>query len=186
MGVDLKAIPLIAGMPDEALQALAQRAALRSLPARCPVIREGDLPQALYLVISGKVKVFLGSGDEEVLLATKGPGDYFGEMMLDDRPRSASVTTLEPSTFAVLSREVFTGFLRENPDVALRLIRDLIRMGRGMNTRARESFRQRIEALERSKIEELSSVRRWHAAKWGVLFGLLVLAAMQIVVFASR
>lgn len=186
MPVDLKIIPLFQGVQDDELRALAERTVTRAVPANTSIFKEGDLPNALYLVTSGKVKIFLkDENGKELVLSTKGPGDYFGEMMLDDKPRSASVMTVEPSEFVVLSRELFTGFLLEHPEVALQLIRDLIRVGRGMNVRAREHFRKHIEDLEKMKVGELAAVRRWRMAKSIVLAIVLIFATLQFYYFFS-
>lgn len=185
MAADLKVIPLFRGVQDEALRALSERAVLRAVPKDAIIFLEGDRPDALYVVVSGRVKVFLkDENGKELVLSTKGPGDYFGEMMLDDRPRSASVMALEASEFAVLSRERFTSFLLEHPEVSLQVIRDLIRVGRGMNVRARESFRQHIAELENVKVSELAAVRRWQAAKSAMLALVLIFAVAQFLYLA--
>ena len=187
MPPDFRKIPLFAGVEEAALRALSERTVAKSLPADSVIFREGDVPDALYVVISGKVKVYLNDENgKELVLSTKGPGDYFGEMTLDDKPRSASVMTVAPSEFAVLSRELFTAFMLEHPKVALQIIRDLIRVGRGMNVRTRESFRQHIAELEKRKVEELAAVRRWRIAKSIMLAVVLVFAALQFYYFLSR
>lgn len=186
MPVDLKVIPLFRGVQDEALRSLAERAVITAAPKDAVLFLEGDRPDALYVVMSGRVKVFLTDGKgKELVLSTKGPGEYFGEMMLDDKPRSASVMTLEACEFAVLSRERFTSFLMEHPEVSLQLIRDLIRVGRGMNVRARESFREHIAELENVKVNELAAVRRWQAAKSAMLALVLIFAVAQFLYLAG-
>ena len=55
-----------------------------------------------------------------------GPGEYFGEITLDDGPRSASVMTLEPSKLLVVPHEGFRDFLAANPEFAAHFIRKLI------------------------------------------------------------
>lgn len=182
--MDFRKIPLFAGVDDVSLRALSARITTRAVAFNTVLFREGDSPDALYIVIAGRVKIFLtDEHGQELVLSTKGAGDYFGEMMLDDKPRSASVITTEPSRFAVLSREVFTTFLLEHPQVSLQIIRDLSRTGRGMNVRARESFRQNIADLEKRKVEELSAVRRWRLAKSVVLALVLAFATAQFVYF---
>lgn len=184
MPVDLKIIPLFRGVQEDALRALSARVVSKTLPRDSVVFREGDLPDALYIVVSGRVKIYLlDERGQELVLSTKGPGEYFGEMMLDDKPRSASVVTVEPAEFAVLSRAQFTSFMLEHPEVALQLIRDLIRLGRGMNVKAREGFRRHIEELERIQVDEIAAVKRWRLAKSVVLALVLVLAAAQLYYF---
>jgi len=138
VSADLTKIPLFEGLAEADLRALAERTAARSFPKNAIVVNEGDRTDSLYLILSGKVKVYLGDeSGKEVILDMKGPGQYFGEMVLDDKPRSATVMTTEPSQFAVLSRADFTAFLLKHPEVALQVIRNLIRVARGLNENVR-------------------------------------------------
>lgn len=63
----------------------------------------------------------------ELVLGEMAAGEYFGEMVLDGGPRSASIMTLEKTRFAVVSREAFVEYLNANPAFSLRLIKQLIR-----------------------------------------------------------
>jgi CRP-like cAMP-binding protein len=183
----LSKIPLFAGLGKEEVHALAARAEDRATPGGTVVVREGDPADSLYVVLSGRVNVYLhaSGGEKEVVLATKGPGEYFGEMMLDDNPRSASVVALEPSKFAVISRADFKALILKHPEVGLQVIRNLIRVTRGMNVmtrehaRAREAMRRHIDELEAKKGAELPTVKRWNTAKRWVLGALLVFAVIQ-------
>src|SRR5918998_1110762 len=99
----LKEIALFDSVEERDLGALAARATRRRLTAGTLVFKEGAPAESLYVILSGRVKIFtLDAGGNEVVLETKKAGDYFGEMMLDHRPRSASIVTLEPSEFAVI------------------------------------------------------------------------------------
>ena len=60
-----------------------------------------------------------------MILASRGPGDYFGEMALDDEPRSASVMTLEPAQLPSC-RAPLQGLPARHPTVSLQLIQNLI------------------------------------------------------------
>lgn len=186
MLADLKAVSLFQAVNDSDLSALADRAKLRSLPKDRMVFKEGAVADSLYIIVSGKVKIFLtDETGNEVILDTKGAGHYFGEMMLDYRPRSASVITLEPSEFAVISRNDFKTFLRKHPDAAEQVILNLIHVARGMNQRTREGvtlgdrLREYITKLEQIKAPDLPAVRRWLVAKRWVLGGLLTLGIAQ-------
>lgn len=79
---------------------------------------------ALYLVESGHVRIFLPTaGGEELTVEIAGPGDVFGELaLLDGRPRSASAETLEDSLLHVLSRDEFQRYLAATPRFAASLI----------------------------------------------------------------
>jgi CRP/FNR family cyclic AMP-dependent transcriptional regulator len=138
MAADLRHIPLFQGVQEADLQALADRTVLRSYPKQAIIVNEGDDSDSLYLILAGRVKVYLSDeSGKELILAIKGSGQYFGEMVLDEQPRSASVMTLEPAQFAVLSRADFRDFLLKHPDVALTLIQNLIRVARGLNQNVR-------------------------------------------------
>lgn len=172
---------LFEGLPADDLRALGERAAVREFGRDELVIREGDAPDSFYVVLSGKVKVFTRDDDgAELVLDSKGPGQYFGEMMLDDNPRSASVMTIAPSRLAVISRAEFKAFLLKHPEVSLQVIRNLIRLARGANesARAREHLRKYVAELKAEQVREPESIKHWIAAKRWALVALLVVAAL--------
>ena len=182
MLAQLQSVSLFHTLNESGLRALAERVTHRSLAPGRLVFREGEPADSMYVVLSGSVKIFLQKGGAEVVLDTKKAGEYFGEMMLDHRPRSASIMTLEESQFAVISREDFQVFLRQHPEAAEQVILNLIRITRGMNQRARggaglaERVRQYMSDL---KGADLPAVRRWLNAKRVVLAVLLALAIAQ-------
>ena len=79
-----------------------------SFPAGAIIVREGDPPDAAYIVTRGCCEAFRGSGAERSVLRQMGPGDVFGELaLLSSRPRSASVAAVEDLEALVVTREVF-------------------------------------------------------------------------------
>src|SRR5918996_5648324 len=103
MAADLKSIPLFHGVQESELRALAERTVTRNYPKQAIIVQEGDESDTLYLILAGRVKIYLADEHgKELILAIKGPGQYFGEMVLDEQPRSASVMTLDASQFAIL------------------------------------------------------------------------------------
>jgi CRP/FNR family transcriptional regulator, cyclic AMP receptor protein len=115
-------------LPERHLKALADHGTVKAYPKNAIIVSEGDRSDSLYVILSGKVKVYLADEEgKEMVLNTQGPGEYFGEIMLDEGPRSASVITLEPSKFCIVSKEQFNQFLAHNPEVSLELVRSLIR-----------------------------------------------------------
>jgi CRP/FNR family cyclic AMP-dependent transcriptional regulator len=139
MPADLKNFPLFKGVPEADLRALAERAVTRSYPKQAIIVNEGDEEgDSLYLIVSGRVKIYLADEEgKELILSIKGPGQYFGEMVLDEQPRAASVMTLDPTQFAILSRVDFRAFLLTHAEVALQLIQNLIQLARGLNRSVR-------------------------------------------------
>ncbi|MEO6021741.1 MAG: Crp/Fnr family transcriptional regulator [Burkholderiales bacterium] len=115
------------------VDALGALGTVRSFPKNTVLVQEGDKSDQLYVVLSGRLKVFLADSDgKEIIVDTLGPNQYFGEMALDGEPRSASVMTMEASKLAVVQREDFKKFLTENPDAALQLIDALIQRARNL------------------------------------------------------
>ncbi|MGH8764921.1 MAG: Crp/Fnr family transcriptional regulator [Burkholderiales bacterium] len=99
----------------------------RSYPKNTIIVSEGDATDSLYIILEGRVKAFVSDDDgNEMVLSTQGQGEYFGEMVLDEGPRSASVVTLEPSRFLVVPKAEFRNFLLSNPSFAISLIDKLI------------------------------------------------------------
>ena len=172
----LKSVPLFQAVEERGLTELASRAVRRRLEAGQLVFKEGALADSFYIVLSGSVKIFVvDASGKEVTLDTKKAGEYFGEMMLDHRPRSASIVTLEPSEFAVIGRSDFRAFLSSHPQAAEQVILNLIRVTRGMNERVKHY----VKGLGEARALDLPMVKRWLLAKRWMLAGLLVLAGMQ-------
>jgi CRP/FNR family cyclic AMP-dependent transcriptional regulator len=120
-------------LPPQHLKALADQGTVKAFPKNAIIVSEGDRSDSLFIVQSGKVKVYLADEDgKELLLSTHGPGEYFGEMILDAGPRSASVMTLEPSRFSVITTEQFKQFFAQHPDIGLELIKSLIHRVRAL------------------------------------------------------
>lgn len=121
----------IDAIADPMVRELARRGTVRSIARNAVFITEGERGDSLYVILAGRVKVFVSDADaREMILDIHGPGDYVGEMALDGRPRSASVMALEPTTVSVLTREALRAAIAENPDVAMNLIGTLIERAR--------------------------------------------------------
>jgi len=186
MAADLSKITLFQGLQEADLRELTSRAEVRAVPAETTIIREGERADSLFLILKGKVKVFLKDPTgKKLVVDVRYAGQYVGEMVLDDKPRSASVRTVERSELAVVSRDDFKAFLLKHPEVALQVIRNLIRLTRGQNVKTVQDVRSRaelqlyIEQLNTTKAEDLPSVRRWTRAKRWALVTLLVFAVGQ-------
>ena len=109
------------------LRDIATAGVLRSYPKNAILINEGEIGDSLYILLSGRVKVFASNAaGREIVIAFHGPGEYIGEMSLDGRPRSASVMTTEPTTCALVTRAKLREFILAHPDFALHLVEKLI------------------------------------------------------------
>ncbi len=114
-------------LTDAELMAIGVHGIARSFPKNAVIVNEGDATDSLYVITEGRVKAFVSDNEGgEVILSTQGPGEYFGEMVLDEGLRSASVMTLEPSRFLVVPKEDFREFVLKNPAFSVSLIEKLI------------------------------------------------------------
>ena len=122
---------LISAIGDPMIRELASRGQTRAFPKNAVIINEGDRGDTLFVILSGKVKVYVSDDDgREMVLDMHDAGEYVGEMSLDGRPRSASVMTLEPTTCSVLSRDELRAAIARNPDIAMAIIEKLIERAR--------------------------------------------------------
>lgn len=137
--MSLTSIALFSGASDADMEAISNLAVTRSFPKNTLVICEGDLSDSLYLILSGKVKVFLSDEEgKEVTLNMQSDGEYFGELaILDEAPRSASVITMEETKLAILSKSAFDKCMEENPAMALTVMRGLARRLRELTENVR-------------------------------------------------
>lgn len=125
-------------LPHEELHALAERGVVRTYSRNAIIVSEGDQTDALYIIVCGRIKVFVADAEgKELILGHQGPGEYFGEMTLDGGPRSASVQAVESCRVVVVPRAELQQFLAQHPGFAIHLIGTLIRRVRALTEHAR-------------------------------------------------
>jgi CRP/FNR family transcriptional regulator, cyclic AMP receptor protein len=113
---------LFAGIDAEGLARIAARMTELEVPADRVIARQGEIGTGFFVIVSGNVRVVR---DGETL-AELGPGDFFGELsVLDGKPRNAQVVTTEPTTCLALATWEFEAVVREQPSVALAILREL-------------------------------------------------------------
>jgi len=120
----LKKIPFLANLPEDTLSTLAAKAKTAKFPKQATIITEGDETSSLYVILSGKVRVFSSDDkSKEVTLLIQEAGTHFGELaLLSDEPRSATVVTLEKTVCGIISKSDFIHWLGLHPDVAIALL----------------------------------------------------------------
>jgi CRP/FNR family cyclic AMP-dependent transcriptional regulator len=125
----LKRVPLFSTFSEQQLNAVLAYVQHRRYPRNALIVRAGDETDALYIILSGRVKVLIQDDQgHEVILSMMGSHEFFGEMgLLDDQPRSASVEALEPCEMLRLSKAGFVTCMKDNFDLAMRIIRNLVR-----------------------------------------------------------
>jgi len=107
------------------------------------IFAEGDGGETMYIIHSGKIRVYKTIGSQQVDLAVFEKGDFLGEMaMLEHQPRSASAEAIEDTEMLSIDPPTFADMIRANPEIAVRMLRKY-------SVRLREANR---------RLEELSAV----------------------------
>lgn len=122
-----KKVSLFASLtPDDRIR-LESGARPHTYPRGAVILNQGDKTDSLYVVLSGRLKVYLGNEEgREVLLDFLAPGEAFGELsLLDGEPRSASVMAVENSSVALLTRRHFLDCVQSHPAIAIALLQTL-------------------------------------------------------------
>lgn len=115
---------LFQGLPAPLLDKISHLCVTRRLEAEHVLFRKGDPGDALYGILSGRLRIHTyGADGRDALLNIMQPGDLFGEIALvDGLPRTADATTLEPVELIVLRRHDFLDLLRRESDLALHVL----------------------------------------------------------------
>lgn len=109
------------------LRALSAQGVIKRYPKNAIIVSEGDDADTFFIVIAGRVKVYVSDdGSRDFVLRTMGPGEFFGEMILVGQPRAASVVALEAVRLVVLPKRKFQEFILRHPKFSLRLIEKLV------------------------------------------------------------
>ena len=106
---------------------ISKHAVQRRFPAKALIVQEGDRSDSLYIILEGRVKAYMSDASgREVILSTMGPGEYFGEVALDEGPRSASVMSLEPCVLSVIPLADLDLLIQNSPAFASHFIHRLL------------------------------------------------------------
>jgi len=115
--------PWFSSLTPAELDQLSSLAACVRLGAGAVVFREGDPGDALFVVVTGLVRISVATTSGEILLNTLGPGDIFGEIaVLDGRGRTATVTTAKATELVKIGRQEFLAFLEDFPRYTTMLV----------------------------------------------------------------
>ena len=120
----LSRVPLFKRLTPEELEQLAQEVDQVKFEANETIFNEQDRGDALYVVDSGSVRIWVLDEDvKPVTLTELQPGEFFGELAVLDRgPRSTNATAIVETTLHRLSSDDFQEFLMQHPDVAIDVI----------------------------------------------------------------
>jgi CRP-like cAMP-binding protein len=120
----LKRAPLFADLSRKELVQLARLSDDVEVPAGRVLCKEGDRGREFFVLVEGEVDVARNGRR----VAALGPGEFVGEIsLLEQTPRTATVTAKTPLRFFVLTPKEFQQVLDENPSVERKILRALAR-----------------------------------------------------------
>ncbi len=148
-----------AGLTASLVAALAAQGQSRRFRKGSLLIQEGDVGDTLYIIQAGRIRAYAADDKgKEITLGIYGPGDYVGEMALDGGPRSANVEALEPTTCAVVSRDLLRSFIASEPEFAFELMKRLIHRARLATESARTLALIDVYGRLTRLLEQLASI----------------------------
>jgi hypothetical protein len=120
----LRSVPVFHELEADDVLQLAQRVAQEELPAGSVVFEQGDPGEDLYLIVRGRVAIQHG----DVVLASMGTTDFFGELaLLDHQARSADARVLEDAVLLRLRGADFEELMERRPRAMRAIVRVLAR-----------------------------------------------------------
>ena len=154
----------IPSLPTDLLARLETLGDVQEFDAGDILLREGDVSSQLYVLLSGKLKVFASQDKgRELVYNTLLPGEYFGELAFDGGPRSASVQALQASRCLILTAETLRDLVQTEPEFAVHLITKLMRLLRRstqkLKSLALDDVRSRVQSLVEEESIDQDGVR---------------------------
>ena len=118
----LKEVPLFWGCTDKELKAIGAIADSLDRPAGAVLMKEGDPGQELFIIAHGTARISKNGRK----IRSAGPGEAIGELsLLDQGPRSATVTAETPVTVYVVGSRSFATLLHDAPTVGVKLLKSM-------------------------------------------------------------
>ncbi len=157
----LQQVEIFRGLAAEELNALVASSTSRSFPKNTVVIHENDPADSLFVIESGKVKVYCSDKNgKEFIMNTQAAVDYFCELArLEYSTRSASVRTVEKSSFCIIYKEDFNRVLDNHPNIGRQLVRNLAQRVRKLTADVKSLALQDVYGRVANVLMDLSEER---------------------------
>lgn len=141
----LKQVPLFDHFSLEQLEGITRVTRERVFRVGETILREGDPGGELFVVVSGRVRVWKNHGTpERIDLGNMGNGSYFGEMAIfDDKPRSATIVAEQDTRILTLEGERLKEFVMQTPEMAFQILSVLTNRIREVEGRLDRALRER-------------------------------------------
>ncbi len=122
----LREVPMFSKLAPEDLEKIAEIAQEQLFASRSLLFREGDPGNTLFIIVSGSVEVSVSAGEKENVIASRGPGEFLGEMaILESMPRSATLRARDDTRVLVIDGDSFNSILLDRPEVAVSVLRHM-------------------------------------------------------------
>ena len=122
----IRNIEFFSGLDTKTLRRIEESAVTCQFDSGEVIVKEGEMGLGMYVVINGKVEVAKAVPGGQLKLAELGPSQFFAEMsLIDEKPRAATVTTLEPTECLLLTRDSFLRLMEKSPQLGVRISRVL-------------------------------------------------------------
>lgn len=123
----LRKVSLFSGIDPTKLKLLAFTSERISFSKGQSLMRQGDMGNTAYLILSGEADVLADAGGGMVKVASVGRNSLVGEMaILRDQPRTATVTAATDVTTLKITKESFFQLIEDSPKIAVELMRILV------------------------------------------------------------
>ena len=162
---DLAEVDLFKLLDENELAELASVIDSETVSAGQIIFNAGELGDALYIVRSGEVELFVkDTAGQKIVLTVAEQNDLFGELsMLDERPRSATAMALEDTELLLLDREDLLLLFQKQPDAALNMLAALSTMLRKVDRLLQTRVSRNVNAEMEEKLSTLQRVADWIA-----------------------
>jgi signal transduction histidine kinase len=152
----LKRVEIFTHVPDSVMEEIARQTQISSFRPEENIIAKGAKGNSMYIIFSGQVKVH----DNEFVVATMQEGNFFGEFsLLDDEPRSLSVSALVPTVTGTITQKDFFFLQSKYPEVTREIIKAMLKRLRAQNQKIITDLRQRQSELEQLVTERTTDLR---------------------------
>jgi len=162
---DLAQVRLFELLDENELGELASVIDSMSAPAGQIIFNAGDFGDALYIVRSGEVELYVkDTAGQKIVLTVAEENDLFGELsMLDERPRSATAMTLMDTELLLLDREDLLLLFQKQPDAALNMLAAMSTMLRKVDRLLQTRVSRNVNEEMDEKLPTLQLIADWIA-----------------------